>query len=437
MAKVLPPHNSDAESSVLGAILLSREARDAVLDSLAPEDFYRPAHAHVFAAIRALDTAGETIDAITVAEEINRAGLLDEIGGPATILEIQSSPPTIAGAEKYAKIVLELSARRKVVSISGDAREAALSGDVPLDSILGDLEDGLTSLSGTKGGANLTQVGESAPSIWSAAKRALESSGGLLGVTTGFPRLDSLTSGFQPGQLVILGARPSMGKSSLALSITKAVGIDEGRPVLFFSLEMSRDELMTRLLSQVAMVPSRNIMSGNLMEPDWFALEEGLNIIQDSGTIWVDDTAGLTVADMRSAARSFKRRHGDLGLVVVDYLQLAVGGMADQNLEVGEASRNFKILAREIEAPVLALSQLSRTLEHRQDKRPMLSDLRSSGSLEQDADIVMFVYRDEKYVEESEWRGTAEISIAKQRNGPTGMVRLAYLDHYTRFASLS
>ncbi len=437
-ANRVPPHNLPAEQSLLGAMLLSRDAIAAATELCGSADFYKPAHGHVYDAITSLYGQGEPADPVTVADELRRANLLDAIGGMGSLISLQADTPATANAGRYARIVEEHALLRRLIAVAGEIAEIGYStpDDVqaavdraeamvfevaerrvtdslqPLRVLLGDTLDRLEALFGR---------GEA-----------------ITGVPTGYIDVDERLSGLQKSSLVIVGARPAMGKTSFALGIAAHAAMEARVPVLLFSLEMSHSEITQRLLCAEAKVEATRIRNGRLADSDWPKISHAIARLGEA-PIFVDDNPNLTVMDIRGKARRLKSSEGGLGLIIVDYLQLMTGRQRAENrqVEISEISRGLKILARELEVPVVALSQLSRNLESRGDKRPMLADLRESGSLEQDSDVVMFIYRDEVYNPESADRGTAEIILAKHRNGPTGSTQLAFLDRFTRFANMA
>jgi replicative DNA helicase len=434
----VPPHNLQAEESLLGAMLLSKDAIAVASEVLDAENFYKPAHGHIYEAITSLSAAGEPADPVTVADELRRAGLLDAIGGPATLVTLQASTPAISNAGRYARIIEEHALLRRLIGVAGEIAE--MSYDLPDD--ITKTVDQAESLVFEVAQRRVTDTMAPIHDLLNANLDRLEAlydkGDAITGLPTGFLDLDELLSGLQPNALYVVGARPSMGKTALALGIASHAAIDAQRPVLIFSLEMGQLELTQRLLCSEARVDSKKVRNGNLSESDWGKIAHATGRLAEA-PVWIDDNPNLTIMEIRSKARRLKSRLGDLGLVVVDYLQLMTGRSNAENrqVEVSEISRGLKILARELECPVIALSQLSRQLEMRADKRPMLADLRESGSIEQDADVVMFIYRDDVYNPDSPDRGTAEILVSKHRNGPTGMTRLAFLDHYTKFANMA
>ncbi len=435
----IPPHDLDAEESLLGAMLLSRDAIAVALECCKAEDFYKPAHVHIFSAIAALYIRGEAADPVTVVDELRRSGLLGAVGDQSVLLSLQVNTPAPGNASYYAKIVEELALLRGLISVAGEIAELGYSvpGDVTevvdrAESLVFDVAqrrvvDSLSSLRDL--------LAESLDHLESLYNRGEA----ITGVPTGFVDLDERLAGLQKSNLVVIGARPSAGKTSLALGIVAHAAVHARVPALLFSLEMSHLELTQRLLCSEARVDATRLRNGRLHESDWPKISEAIGRLGDA-PIYIDDNPNVTVMDIRAKARRLKAREG-LGLVVVDYLQLMTGHQRsraeNRQVEVSEISRGLKVLARELDIPVVALSQLSRNVEMRQDKRPVLADLRESGSIEQDADVVMFIYRDELYNPDSPVRGTAEIIIAKHRNGPTGITELAFMNHHTRFANMA
>jgi replicative DNA helicase len=430
----VPPHNIDAEESVLGAMLLSRDAIGTVSEmGLNPQDFYRPAHRHIFDAIRALYSSASPADTVTVADELRRAGLLDEIGGPEALHELQNSTPAISSAGHYAKIVQETALLRQLIYAAGDIAELAYSEPDDVIKALDEAESKVFNVAEQRVTDSTRTIEELLPEVMDHLQETYDRGDTITGVPTGYSDLDELLSGLQPNALYIVGARPAMGKTAFGLGIASHVAIHSTKPVVVFSLEMGHQELTQRILASEARVDSTKIRTGKLAEADWAKIGKAIGRLEVP--LFLDDNPRVTVMEIRAKARRIKARFGGIGLIVIDYLQLMGGSGSSENrqLEVSEISRNLKILARELEVPIIALSQLSRNLEARADKRPMLSDLRESGSLEQDADVVMFLYRDEVYHPDSPDKGSAEVIVAKHRAGPIGTKRLVFLGQYTRF----
>ncbi|MFN8034778.1 MAG: replicative DNA helicase [Acidimicrobiia bacterium] len=436
----IPPHNLEAEESLLGAMLLSRDAVSVAAELRVEEgDFYKPAHGHIFAAIMSLNGHGEPADPVTVAEELRRAELLDPIGGKATLLRLQAGTPASANAAHYAQIVSELALLRRLIAVAGDIAEM---GYEPRDDVADTLdlaEQMVFEVAERRVSESLVGMHTSLQSTLDHLEQLYDrEEGNITGSPTGYHDLDDLLLGLQPNALVVVAARPGQGKTSFALGAAANVAIETRKPVVFFSMEMGHLELTKRMLAAEARVEARKLWTGRLDDNDWSRLSHAVGRLGEA-PFYVDDNPHCTVMEMRAKARRIKAKHGDLGLVVVDYLQLMSSSRRAENrqVEVSEMSRGLKILARELECPVMALSQLNRSLEYRQDKRPMLADLRESGSIEQDADVVIFIYRDEAYHADTDQQGIAEVIVSKHRNGPTGAVRLAFLDHYTKFADMA
>jgi replicative DNA helicase len=434
----VPPHNLQAEQSRLGAMLLSRDAIASAVETCSSGDFYKPAHGHVFEAVTSLYSQGEPADPLTVADVLGRAGLLDAIGGLPALVSLQADTPATANAGRYARIVEEHALLRRLIGVAGEIAE--LGYGVPDDVVATvDLAESLVFQIAQRRVTDtlkpLRTLLEDSLDRLSALYSRGES---ITGVPTGFVDLDEQLSGLQKSALIIVGARPAMGKTAFALSIAAHAAMKERVPTLIFSLEMSHSELTQRLLVSEARVDAKRIRNGKLLDSDWPKITNAIGRLGEA-PMFIDDNPNLSVMEVRAKARRMKAKEGGLGLIIIDYLQLMSGRSSAESrqVEVSEISRGLKILARELDVPVLALSQLSRGLESRADKRPMLADLRESGSLEQDADVVMFLYRDEIYNPESNLRGTAEVIISKHRNGPTGNTSLAFLDHHTRFEDMA
>lgn len=432
------PHNLAAEESLLGAMLLSREAVAAATDVARAEHFYKPAHGHIFDAIATLYSAGEPADPITVAEELNRAGLLEAIGGPAVLVSLQASAPAISNSRRYAEIVEELALLRSMIHTAGEIAELGYSLPDDVEKAVDQAESMIFNLAQHRVATTTASVHELLGETLDRLEQLYERGESITGTPTGYVDLDEILAGLQPNALVVIGARPAMGKTSFALGMAAHAALASHKPSLIFSLEMSRLEITSRLLSSEARVDAGKMRTGKLSESDWEKLSRAVGPLAEA-PIWIDDNPNVTVMEIRSKARKLKSQIGELGIVVVDYIQLMTGRTSAESrqVEVAEISRGLKILAREIEAPVVALAQLNRGLEQRADKRPMLSDLRESGSLEQDADVVLFLYRDEVYHRDTQDQGIAEVIVAKHRAGPTGTVRLAFLGQYTKFANMA
>ncbi|HEX9530684.1 MAG TPA: replicative DNA helicase [Acidimicrobiales bacterium] len=433
----VPPHNLQAEESLLGAMLLSRDAIASAVEVVSADDFYKPAHGHVFDAVTSLYGQGEPADPVTVADELRRADLLDAIGGPATLISLQSNTPATSNAGRYARIVEEHALLRRLIGVANEIAELGYGVPEDVTSAVDRAEAMVYEVAQRRVTDTLSPIRELLHASLDRLEALFERGETITGVATGYTDLDERLAGLQPSNLVIVGARPGAGKTSFALGMVAHAAMEGNVPTLMFSLEMSHLELTQRLLCAEARVDATRMRNGRLLDSDWPKISHAIGRLGEA-PIFIDDNPNITVMDIRAKARRLKSREG-LGLVVVDYLQLMSGRSTAENrqVEVSEISRGLKILARELNLPVVALSQLSRNLESRSDKRPVLADLRESGSLEQDADVVMFIYRDELYNPDSADRGTAELIVAKHRNGPTGVAQLAFLDHYTRFANMA
>ena len=431
------PHDLEAEASVLGAMLLSRDAIAAAVERCSASDFYKPAHAQVFEAISSLYARGEPADPVTVADELRRANVGEQIGGPPFLIGLQANTPTISNAARYASIVEEHALLRRLIGVATEIAEIGYEVPEDVTAALDRAETLVFEVAQRKASDTMSPLKDLLAQTLDNLEALYGREEAITGVPTGYHELDERLSGLQPSNLVIVGARPGMGKTSFALGIAAHAAMERRVPTLVFSLEMSHLEITQRLLCGEARVDSSRVRNGRLLESDWPKLSHAIGRLGEA-PMFVDDNPNLTVMEIRAKARRLKSKSG-LGLVIVDYLQLMSGRTSAENrqVEVSEISRGLKILARELSVPVVALSQLSRNLEMRADKRPVLADLRESGSLEQDADVVMFIYRDELYNSESNDRGTAEVIVAKHRNGPTGVTQLAFLDHYARFANMA
>jgi replicative DNA helicase len=434
----VPPHNLQAEESVLGAMLLSKDAIAAAVEVCTTDDFYKPAHGHIFDAVTSLYAVGEPADPVTVSDELRRAGLLDAIGGPAVLVTLQNNTPATSNAARYAHIVEEHALLRRLIGVAGEIAEMGYSVPEDIAAAVDHAETLVFQVANRR-------VTDTTRRLYDLLGKALERiehlydrGDDITGVPTGYTDLDQQLSGLQPSNLIIVGARPAMGKTAFALGLAAHAAVEHHVPALFFSLEMGELEITQRLLCAESLVESTRLRNGRLLESDWPKISQATGRLGEA-PLYIDDNPNVTIMEVRAKARRLKSRLGNLGLIVIDYLQLMTGRNRAENrqVEIAEMSRGLKILARELEVPVVALSQLSRQLEARQDKRPMLSDLRESGSLEQDSDVVMFIYRDEIYNADSSDRGMAEIIVAKHRNGPTGSARLVFRNQYTRFDNMA
>jgi replicative DNA helicase len=433
----VPPHNLEAEESLLGAMLLSKDAIAIAVETVQAADFYKPAHAHLFEAIVTLYGAGEPVDVTTVAEALRRAGVLDGLGGKQAILRIQVGTPAASNAGFYARIVADHALLRRLVAVGSEIAELGYTLPDDITAVLDRAESLVFDVANRRQTTSLRAIHATLQDSLAHLEALFEHDGETTGIPTGYRDLDEVLLGWQSSNLIVVAARPGQGKTAFALGSAVHAALHVGRPVVFFSLEMGYLELTQRILAAEAGINSRLLRTGRIPESDWSRISHAVGRLAEA-PLFIDDNPHLTVMDMRAKCRRLKATHGDLGLVVVDYLQLMSTPKKAENrqVEVSELSRGLKLLARDLEVPVLALSQLNRSLEYRADKRPMLADLRESGALEQDADIVAFIYRDDTYNPDSSEKGVAEIIIAKHRNGPTAKIRLAFLEHLTRFATL-
>ena len=435
----VPPHNLVAEESLLGAMLLSRDAIADVLETVTAEHFYRPANARVFEAVHSLYSAGDPADAVTVTECLERNGALEAIGGLNGLLSLQMNTPATSNAASYARIVRESHTLRRLIEVAGEIAELGYSRPDDVTKAVDWAENLMYQVAQGQVGDHTVKLSALLDGTLDRLEELYERGGTITGTATGYKDLDKLLSGLQPSSLYVVGARPSMGKTSFALGMAAHAAIRGQRPVLVFSLEMGHMELTQRLLCSEARVDSTKMRDGRLDDSDWNGINAAIGRLAEA-PIWIDDNPNVTVMEIRARARRLKSQVGDLAMVVVDYLQLMTGRQSADNrqVEVAEISRGLKILARELECPVVALSQLSRNLEMRQQKRPILADLRESGAIEQDADVVMFIYRDEVYnPDNTDTAGTAEVIVAKNRNGPTATTTLAFLSRFTMFANFA
>jgi len=436
-ARVLqaPPHSVEAEESVLGAVLLSAEAANIALEKLHADDFYRPAHQQVFEAIRTLFDANEPIDAVTVSEILRREDVLERMGGVAFLTHLLDTVPTTSNVDYYAGIVEEHALRRRLMKVGGTIGGIAAEMSEPIADVLDRAEQEVFQVAERRVGEGLTAID---PLLGPAIERAEELQrlgSDVTGLPTGFRDLDRKLAGLHPTNLIVVAARPGMGKTALALNIAQNVA-QQDHPVAIFSLEMSREEVVSRMLCSTGRIDSQRLRTGRLSEADFTKLSNAASALYKK-PIFVDDSPGLTVTEIRAKARRLRRRPG-LGLVIVDYLQLMHGsGGENRQQEIALISRSLKNLARELDVPIIAVSQLNRSLESREDKRPRLGDLRESGAIEQDADVVLFIYRDETYnPDKVESKGIAEIVVAKHRQGAVGKVQMTFLPEFTLFADM-
>jgi replicative DNA helicase len=438
----VPPHDLEAERAVIGAMLVSETAVSAVAEKVEAEDFYSETHRVIYATMMKLYSRGDPIDQLTLTNELRSSGEFDRVGGRAYVFQIVESVPTTANAGRYADIVRGKALLRAVIDAGSRISEDAFREPEDVGEALDSAEQLIYSVSNRSLRDHLSPVSELASSALEMIQKLYEQEGEVTGVETGFEDLDRLTTGFHKSDLVVLAARPAMGKTAMALNAIWHAAGEKKAPVAIFSLEMSKEQLVQRLISQTTRIPTQSLRSGNVKAEDWPKLLHGVAEVSKA-PIWIDDTAGVSLMEMRAKTRRLASQLNAAGgqplsLIVVDYLQLMIGNSRDnRQQEIAEISRGLKVLARDLDVPVLAIAQLSRAVEARHDKRPMLSDLRDSGAIEQDADMVMFLYRDEYYNPDSDDKGIAEVIVGKHRNGPTGKVQLAWLEQYTKFASLA
>ncbi|KEO81329.1 replicative DNA helicase [Tumebacillus flagellatus] len=432
----VPPQHIEAEQAVLGAVMLEADAIVTVQEMLSVPDFYRKSHQLIYEAILQLAESGEPVDVVTVSKMLSDNGQIEEIGGVAYLANLANSVPTAANVDHYASIVKEKSVLRRLINTATKiAATGYQGGDV--NEMISDAEKRIMEIS-QAGSINkgFTQIKDVLLDTFERIEFLYNNRGGVTGISSGYPDLDRMTNGFNRSDLIILAARPAVGKTAFALNLATNVAARAGQTVAIFSLEMGKEQLVQRILCAEANIDAGRMRSGMLDEDDWPKLTMAVGALSET-PIFIDDTPGITVHDIRAKCRRLKAEHG-LGLILIDYLQLISGsGRSDsRQQEVSEISRTLKLIARELDVTVIALSQLSRSVEQRQDKRPMMSDLRESGSIEQDADIVSFLYRDDYYNPESERKNIVEFIIAKQRSGPTGTVELVFLKNFNKFVSL-
>lgn len=436
----LPPQHLEAERSVLGGVLLNNLALDQVSDIVAVDDFYKEAHRIIYQSMQFLTGRGDPVDELTLTQELRRAESLEKIGGAAYVAALTQAVPTAAHVVAYAKIVRDKAVQRGLINAATEIVRNGYRDDVVLSAYVDESERTIFEATEDRRRKAIKPVKEVLKTTFRNLEEIYNRGEAVTGVPTGFGKVDHLTSGLQRSDLIILAARPSMGKTALALNVAGHAAIKQKIPVLIFSLEMSADQLVSRFLGAEARVNLADLRRGRIKESEWPRLAQAAGRISDA-PLFIDDSGVLTVTEMRSKCRRVKREHG-LELAIVDYLQLMHGGRTidSRAQEISEISRGLKALARELEIPVMALSQLNRSLESRTDKRPMLSDLRESGAIEQDADVIAFVYREEYYKRDetpADMEGVAELIIGKQRNGPTGAVKLMFHKEFTRFENLA
>lgn len=436
LIKRVLPHSIEAEQSVVGCMMVSREAITIAADILTEDDFYNRQYGLVFKAIVELNDAGKAVDAVTLQNKLKEKDAPPEVSSLEFVKDLMLSVMTTAHVGDYARIVSEKAILRRLIKVNEEIAGACYMGKESLETILEDAEKGIFNIVQRRNTGDYIPIRQVVLSAMERIEKASKTKGNVTGVATGFLDLDYKTAGLQPSDLILLAARPSMGKTALVLNIAQYIAFKSDLPLAIFSLEMSREQLVNRLFSLESRVDSQHIRTGNLSDREWEDLIDGAGVVGRSKLI-IDDTPGISISELRSKCRKFKMEQ-DIQMIIIDYLQLMSGnGRTDsRQQEVSEISRSLKALARELNVPVIALSQLSRAVEQRPDHRPMLSDLRESGAIEQDADVVMFIYRDDYYNKDSDKKGIAEIIIAKQRNGPIGTVELAWLPDYTKFANV-
>jgi replicative DNA helicase len=437
LADRMPPQNIEAEQAVIGAIFLEPSALTVASEILIPEDFYRASHQKIFNVMLDLNDQGKAVDLVTVTEELAAAKLIEDIGGVSYLSDLSGSVPTAANIEYYARIVEEKSLLRRLIRTATNIASDGYSREDEVEALLSEAEKNIMEVAQRKNAGAFHNIKDVLVRTYDNIEEMHNRVGDITGISTGFAELDRMTAGFQRNDLIIVGARPSVGKTAFALNIAANVATKTGENVAIFSLEMGAEQLVMRMLCSEGNIDAQRLRTGSLTDEDWGKLTMAMGSLSNSG-IFIDDTPGVRISDIRSKCRRLQQEHG-LGMILIDYLQLILGsGRSGENRqqEVSEISRSLKQLARELKVPVIALSQLSRGVEQRQDKRPMMSDIRESGSIEQDADIVAFLYRDDYYDKESENKNIIEIIIAKQRNGPTGTVALAFVKEYNKFVNL-
>ena len=437
LIKRVMPNSLEAEQSVVGSMIMDKDAIVAANEILIPEDFYHRQYGTVFESMVELYNDGQPVDLVTLQNKLKEKDVPAEVQSLEFVRDLVTSVPTSANVRYYANIVKENAVKRKLIRVVEDIENECYAGKESLESVLDKTEHDIFALLSSRSTGDYVPIRQVVMNALEKIEKASQQQGTVTGIPTGFIDLDYRTAGLQPSDLILVAARPSMGKTAFVLNIAQYVAFHENMCTAIFSLEMSKEQLVNRLFSLESRVDAQALRTGNLSDADWEKLTEGAGIIGDSELI-IDDTPGISISEMRSKCRKYKLEH-DLKLIIIDYLQLMSGsgrGSESRQQEISDISRSLKALARELSVPVIALSQLSRAVEQRPDHRPMLSDLRESGAIEQDADVVMFIYRDDYYNKDTELKGISEIIIAKQRNGPIGTVNLAWLPQYTKFANL-
>ena len=436
LIKRIMPNNQEAEQSVIGSMIMDKDAIVTAMEMLSQEDFYYQQYGMLFVAMTELYNAGGTVDLITLQDKLKVMNVPPEISSLEFVRDLLTGVQTSANIKAYAKIVKDKSILRRLIKVTEEIENQCYTGQKELEEILSDTEKNIFQLLQSRGGGDYVPIKEIVLNALEKIEQASKAQGNVTGIPTGFIDLDYKTSGLQPSDFILIAARPSMGKTAFVLNIAQYVAFHEDMPTAIFSLEMSKEQLVNRLFSLESRVDAQTLRSGNLNDTDWEKLIEGAGIIGNSRLL-IDDTPGISISELRSKCRKFKLEH-DLKLIIIDYLQLmsSNGRNDSRQQEISEISRSLKGLARELNVPVIALSQLSRAVEQRPEHRPMLSDLRESGAIEQDADVVMFIYRDDYYNKDTDMKNIAEINIANQRNGPIGTINLVWLPQYTKFANM-
>ena len=436
LIKRVLPHSVEAEQSVIGSMIMDRDAIMTASEVITSEDFYQSQYGVLFDAMLELYNEGKPVDLVTLQERLREKDVPPEISSLEFVRDLLDAVPTSANVRHYATIVQEKSMLRKLIKVNEDIANTCYFAREKTEDILEETEKKIFDLLQYRSTGDFVPIKQVVLNALDKIEKASKNKGTVTGIPTGFIDLDYKTSGFQPSDLILIAARPSMGKTAFVLNVAQHMAFKEGKTVAIFSLEMSKEQLVNRLFSLESKVDSQALRTGNLTDEDWAKLIEGAAVVGKSNLI-IDDTPGISIAELRSKCRKFKLEH-DLGIIIIDYLQLMSGGKHSESRqqEISEISRSLKAVARELNVPVVALSQLSRAVEQRPDHRPMLSDLRESGAIEQDADVVMFLYRDDYYNKDTDKKNIAEVIIAKQRNGPIGTVELVWLPNYTKFANM-
>ncbi len=434
----VPPHSEEAEQSVIGSILIDHDAVGVAAENLKPEDFYNLRHKEIFEAILDLYHEGRAVDLVTLKSQLEQRGKLEAAGDMKYLSQVATAVPNSVHIRQYVKIVKDKALYRRFIQLGNQVLQQSFSTETPIEQLSENVEKQVFSILQNRGSQDFSHIKDVLMESFDDIEKIAANGGTVAGISTGFVDLDQKTAGLHPSDLVIVGARPAMGKTAFGLNLVQNAAVKGGKTCAVFNLEMSKKQIVNRMLACEAGVSMEHIRSGNMTDQDWEKLVEALGPLSEA-PIYIDDTGGITFSEVRSKCRKLKIEHG-LDLVMIDYLQLMSGsGRAGDNRqqEISEISRGLKMMARELDVPVIALSQLSRTLESRADHRPMMSDLRESGAIEQDADVIIFLYRDEYYHPDSEDKNIAEIIIGKQRNGPVGTVKLRYDGEYTRFSNLA